>query len=458
VRRPHRRPSYPVVRDAESESERFHTPAEVDTWATFGVKDGVVTDAVFVLPNGTIVEWPRASRPNRTGDHVADPYTQIANSVVSFGPSCYARDDVTHVLNVSIAVDVTLVGSLKRADLERVVSVARVLFLNQLNIMIRIQRVEFFNATSSDAIGAFQEFNQWTLKNQRYKDTAYWMLLSTAYQGISGVAYVGSLCSSQSSGVSVFDWLDFAHEMGHAMGARHTFGQGGIMDYGDGKYKGEIQMAPILRNDVCSFLSYVVPRCTHSIFMQNSGCGDGVLGSNEQCECAEVGSTSCGACVNCKTTKPCSSLFAVRRGPGPPVAAEGSDPACCSAAGVPAAPKTLCSNGVDACGTNGRCERVCSRGLGIRTRTCGFDEMGCRQGCVFGGRCRWDLTMPDGSFLSHVSNGTRCLGGGTCDAYGRCSTSPSCSKVKTRKECSSRRYCSWKNRRCVVVKRRLRTQ
>ena len=78
------------------------------------------------------------------------------------------------------------------------------------------------------------------------KNQAIWHQFTNCYPspGMVGLAYVGALCSSYGTGVSSWTathWLVAAHELGHNMGAQHTFqnGQGttgGIMDYGDGDY------------------------------------------------------------------------------------------------------------------------------------------------------------------------------------------------------------------------------
>ncbi len=411
-------------------------------WGAFEIDGSNVKFAVYALPNGTVVEHPPSTRG--PGTHVAKVSAAARPmAVVPFFPGCYPNDDAVHVMNVTVVLDKSL-ASATLSDVERVVSVARVVFLSQLNVRIRIQTVERLDWECDNAVGDFYALNEWNGEN-KWRDTAYRMMLSKCFSGITGVAYVGSVCSSQNAGVAFWDWLDFAHEMGHALGALHTFGRGGIMDYSNGVYDGSIQMYPGLRADVCPYLAYAVPRCTKHVGVQATGCGDGVLGEHEECECVEVGKTKCGSCVDCKTKAKCSSEFAVRRDSGPPYAAEASNPTCCPNETPVNKPKTKCS-GVDVC-SGAACVQVCSRGFGKSTEPCGFDEMGCKQGCAFNKKCRWDLTMFDGSHLSHVPNGTRCVGGGVC-LGGECSK-PACSTFKKRGKCPPT-YCKWTNRKCAL--------
>jgi len=58
-----------------------------------------------------------------------------------------------------------------------------------------------------------------------------------------GFAGVGSVCMSTAGAVSTYDvhgkmWKTVAHEIGHQFAAEHSFGLGGIMDYGSGLLTG----------------------------------------------------------------------------------------------------------------------------------------------------------------------------------------------------------------------------
>eukprot|EP00924_Labyrinthula_sp_SR-Ha-C_P008349 snap_masked-scaffold_11-processed-gene-10.38-mRNA-1 protein AED:0.11 eAED:0.11 QI:113/1/1/1/1/1/4/69/740 len=122
----------------------------------------------------------------------------------------------------------------------------------------------------------------------------YWHLLTDSYPPVDcssceiGIAFfeddgqrTGSICKNGGglgSNVAVTTrtaqtWLTFAHEMGHGLGASHSFenGQGttgGLMDYGDGKFKGQYQFNTLRKVQMCNNLEIVV---------QRNLCGDGVL-------------------------------------------------------------------------------------------------------------------------------------------------------------------------------------
>lgn len=403
-------------------------------WAICFLDDNHTLEFAVWSQNDTVGEWPLRER-NRTGDVTPGPRQVSSHRIHEFFPGCFKGDENVHVLNITLVLDDTM-KSVSRRDLEKLVSVARIAFLSQIRISIRIQDIEFISGMPSSAIGAFDPFG--LAASPKWKSTAYRMLISNAYSGITGVAYVGSICSSLNFGVSNNDWLDFAHEFGHAIGAVHTFGKGGIMDYADGKYDGDVQMHPDLRPSVCPFLAYTLPTCVGHVGLAKTGCGDGVLSKGEECECTEFGLRKCGACVECKLLRvpECSVDFYI---PNRPLA----HPKCCASIKI-AGPKKECAPG-HACGPHGECVSACARGFGIRTKTCGFDRMGCNQGCVFNGKCRWDITV-DNQRVSEMKNGTRCLGGGTCSG-GTCSSKP-CPIFKSRSTCP-RSYCKWTRGRCV---------
>lgn len=119
---------------------------------------------------------------------------------------------------------------------------------------------------------------------------AHWHLLTACYSsGTVGVAYVGTLCRTNNFNVGnnlftavnvgvssrTFEgvtWLTFAHELGHAFNADHSFEEGegktgGIMDYGDGTLHGIYQFnEKYRRGEVCNFLQSMVleRRCRKS--------------------------------------------------------------------------------------------------------------------------------------------------------------------------------------------------
>jgi len=97
-----------------------------------------------------------------------------------------------------------------------------------------------------------------------------WQILTDCFPppGTIGIAYLRAVCTNYGVGVNTFTnrgtsqtWLTVAHEVGHNIGAGHSFEQGqgqtgGIMDYGDGKKNGVFQFNEQFRyRDICGTLS-----------------------------------------------------------------------------------------------------------------------------------------------------------------------------------------------------------
>ena len=151
-----------------------------------------------------------------------------------------------------------------------------------------------------------------------------------------------------------------------------------------------------------------------------SHCGNGLLEPDyfEECECLQKGSQNCGQCVMCKLVDPsieCSTAqFIVQSKPPQPIITAQlsalSDTSCC-VNGRFAPPKTLCENGLNVCGGNGKCSQVCTAFLLPDNPNCGFDSSGCLLGCVWNNQCRFDMTYSSNGqndLVSAVPDNTPC--------------------------------------------------
>ena len=162
--------------------------------------------------------------------------------------------------------------------------------------------------------------------------------------GTAGLATMAVLCTDSGIGVS-FDsgdiWKTFAHEVGHNFNGEHSFedGQGitgGIMDYGDGFYNGVEQFNTKYRKTVmCAHVKTQFDSVCNAnqVTAFQAECGDGIVDSSEECECAGK-VTSCNHCTNCKLTGGAQCT---------PDAYDITKQACCNNNGMFAAPGSTCN-------------------------------------------------------------------------------------------------------------------
>ena len=118
------------------------------------------------------------------------------------------------------------------------------------------------------------------------KQEAYWMLFEICDRyagGSSGTAYVGTACTNgvrnkgvtKGVGTRIRPHMTFTHELGHLLNARHSFenGQGttgGIMDYGNPYYKGEIQFNDLRKREFCSHIKRMIAQCSSNLLIKET--------------------------------------------------------------------------------------------------------------------------------------------------------------------------------------------
>jgi len=392
-----------------------------------------------------------------------DLYNASSPGPIKFTPNCYTGDAALHTLQVTIAVDVSYQAELGSTDpqtiideVQAAVGVSRIAYKTQLNVAVQIKQLYIASAVDdagtvlgqpscAGVLAVLSSFSSWLAQTGKplkgIQDAAAFVAFTgcSIASGITGIANVGGVCAQDvntaaiargSAGGALGEWLVFAHELGHVLGAQHTFQNGvgttgGIMDYSNGQYLGEIQFHPYARTDLCTTLGYTVAsQCPYFFLTPASAlCGDGVLSADEDCECLGYGNQSCAACVNCTLAEPheCSLAdFVVRAwttADDVVVSADLlSDAGCCDPASHRlAGPKTTCTvfsslfnqwETNDVCSVGGKCASMCYLWDMV---PCGFDASGCAMGCSYEGRA-CDFTQHTSTLnISAVPDYTPCV-------------------------------------------------
>eukprot|EP00928_Gymnodinium_smaydae_P087185 TRINITY_DN714_c0_g2_i13.p1 TRINITY_DN714_c0_g2~~TRINITY_DN714_c0_g2_i13.p1 ORF type:complete len:744 (+),score=41.11 TRINITY_DN714_c0_g2_i13:1344-3575(+) len=212
-------------------------------------------------------------------------------------PGCFSGDSEMHEFHVGFVVDYP--GWARFGDevvniLERMVAEASFVYEHQMHIKIKIGHLKIFKTTQGvdDIMASCPETRRdgdmlgeklgWVSRNyaREYIDGAtHAMTACGAMYGTLGLAYVGSACTIWNTGVNKLHlhpaklWRVFAHELGHNLGAGHSFEEGrsmtgGLMDYGNGKLNGHYQFNTKYRKtEICTKLNKFVDNCQGGSFV-----------------------------------------------------------------------------------------------------------------------------------------------------------------------------------------------
>jgi len=399
----------------------------------------------------------------REGDNPFDR-VQIGEAIVQYYPKCYPGDEGGRYIDIAVVTDVALFQKLGNSAVkvkefvEDTIVKARLIYYRQFNTILRIHSLRVFTEDYTAAKNGFplsmslsscvydhsyvvQSLGNWNNNNfQAFAGAAVTHMFTGCWgpYGVVGIAYINMMCITTGVGIttqltSASTWLIFAHELAHNLGAHHTFHlgigrTGGLMDYGNPYYNGDIQFRPESAVEMCAGLTNAMSKSYCRAFPTvSSSCGDSLLEQfrGEQCECLD-GSTNCKGCRNCKLIDPgteCSTDSFVVPSPDNnsslitvlPTLLHSDE--CCSSNGRIRSSLNRCGpNNVDTC-SNGFCVKLCSKYL---YWSCDMEEDGCVQPCKTSSssvECysQW-VTSTYKTAISHMPNGTWCGEQGT----GRC--------------------------------------
>mgnify|MGYP000122537182 FL=1 len=482
-------------------TQRYNTIRGSKYLATASIQNNHIVHGIFVTENG-IVEinenQPYAFKINETTDiYFNNPenlpfkstifsnlkINSVFGKIDKWNPGCFPLDTLTHVLQIELIIDLALSDYLfeKYSTKSRVIDAinenfgfGKLVYLEQFNVRVEVTKIKLSiesdppplsnrGSACKNALGTFDDFTQWNVATKNYQNTSYIMLLSYCFNGITGVSNIGAVCGTYSAvGVSIFSWTTIFHELGHALGADHSFENGmgttgGLMDYGDGMYNGVVQFHPRQYTRICPYLTGLKTwKCKYFFpVLPDSQCGDGILSPDEQCECLD-NSQNC-VCKNCKLSPniECSTnKFIMRHNNTPNFVVvspkELSHPTCCRNNKL-TRPKLFCDNN-NICGANGKCIPFCNKIISWASKPCGFDSTGCILSCTDDyGNCRTKWTS-DSIQINILPEGSLCQNNtiGKCDKLGNCIVSyiKNCS-IYSRKTTCIKNKCKWRNNKCL---------
>jgi hypothetical protein len=263
--------------------------------------------------------------------HSVNPPYLNENGFDVFYPNCYLNDHQPRILDIGVIVD-TEIGldhnnnqvSLRHSA-EKSMHAVKFAMYKQLNIIINLKEVRVHHLECDKSYNMIETLRGVVGNNTPNGGISHWHLLTKCLTPGSGIGYLATLCKTNNYNVAISaysskDWRVFGHELGHAIGAYHSFEEGkkktgGIMDYGingttkNGMYQFNIKYR---RDEICNHIDESQSKCLELGAMRlldNSGsCGNTIIDSTEECECKDF-SKSCDGCENCVKTKTCGDSF-----------------------------------------------------------------------------------------------------------------------------------------------------
>ena len=287
----------------------------------------LLSDKSFIQKTIDLAQKPEPIEGRRLQSHsyrtrAASPPERLRSSFINHGSyrslqnislftDCYPGIKTQNINNLQIGVMIghTLFHKRFKQDVTRTlkwielqVKRANVIYISQFNLKIMIKHVVFpnsqdtwtnFNCKDNSRIAYARLMSE--IRYRSPSPQAIWHLFDDCddgtYKNPIGLATIGGICEGFGRATSLtylrsFTWRTFAHEIGHNVGARHSFENGttttgGVMDYGNGMYNGKYMFHKYRHQEICNQLKKSMGVC--SKYFSTDPPGVDHTGSKNQC-------------------------------------------------------------------------------------------------------------------------------------------------------------------------------